>query len=236
MSEEDTKATQGEQEATPTPTAKPTRKRKSALMQAMQEQDEALKGGTPPQNSDASVQGSNAVQSGITSQDIETPSSIETPVQNIDVPQNINTPQDSQEVQEGAPPQDSREDEEAAHSQGPQKGKEVIGGTPPQNSTKTVDKSAIPQNSTKTQKGKEVIESKKVQKVVEPQKGKEVLEGEGPQDQEEEALEKVTFYIPASLLEKLEDKVYEYKKRTKVRRANRNDIVRLLLEQHLDSV
>jgi len=47
----------------------------------------------------------------------------------------------------------------------------------------------------------------------------------------EEKLEKVTFYITLLQLEKLEDMVYEYKKRTRVRRANRNDIIRILIDQ-----
>ncbi len=64
--------------------------------------------------------------------------------------------------------------------------------------------SAIPQNSTPPQNSKE------------------------PQD---EVLEKVSFYITASQLNRLYDLVNEYRKRTGIRKVNRNDIIRLILDQ-----
>ena len=57
---------------------------------------------------------------------------------------------------------------------------------------------------------------------------------EKPQD---EALEKVSFYITAGQLNRLYDLVNEYRKRTGIRKVNRNDIIRLILDQtNLDHI
>ncbi len=53
----------------------------------------------------------------------------------------------------------------------------------------------------------------------------------GKPQEDEEALEKVSFYITTSQLNKLYDLVNEYRKRTGVRKVNRNDIIRLIIDQ-----
>ncbi len=67
-----------------------------------------------------------------------------------------------------------------------------------------------------------------------PQSSTTPQNGEEPQD---EALEKVSFYITASQLNRLYDLVNEYRKRTGIRKVNRNDIIRLILDQtNLDHI
>lgn len=67
-----------------------------------------------------------------------------------------------------------------------------------------------------------------------PQSSTTPQNSEEPQD---EALEKVSFYITASQLNRLYDLVNEYRKRTGIRKVNRNDIIRLILDQtNLDHI
>lgn len=131
-----------------------------------------------------------------------------TPVQESDAVLHGVTPQDATTVQEGSTLQSGTavQDREA-----------VTHGVAPQNIVTPVQEGVTPQS------------GKKVQSVKAATEGKEVLDSETSED--EEALEKVTFYITLVQLEKLEDMVHEYKKRTRVRRANRNDIIRTLIDQ-----
>jgi len=67
-----------------------------------------------------------------------------------------------------------------------------------------------------------------------PQNSTTPQNGEEPHD---EALEKVSFYITTSQLNRLYDLVNEYRKRTGIRKVNRNDIIRLILDQtNLDHI
>src|ERR1041385_991367 len=180
------------------------RKRGSALIQAMNERDEALKAGNilSDQHSTES-QESSAPQS---SKEVQAQRSI-SPDQYRVKPQESDAPQNGKEVQAHQPTgmnpplfdekvkasiTDSQHHEER-EKRGPSSSQEE--------ETKQIDR----QHSSKIDNQEESILIK----------------------DPEEKLEKVTFYITLPQLEKLEDMVYEYKKRTKVRRANRNDIIRI---------
>ncbi len=214
------------------PPKKPKGRRKSALFQAMREQDEALQEGEEPQSSDTSVQEGDAVKNGVTPLGSTAPQGSEKVQEGNKGVQESTAPQDRGEVQQGNTPQSSTtvlDRQKVQGSTAPQGSEKVEDSKVPQSSIEVID-STEKEESTAPQNGKNVVVREEVRQGVAQQEGKEVLQGEvGEVD--EEALEKVTFYITLSQLEKLEDMVHTYKKRTKVRRANRSDIIRSLIDQ-----
>ena len=175
------------------------RKRGSALIQAMNERDEALKAGnTSSDQYRVQPQESDAPQNG---EEVQAQRSISSDQYRVQ-PQESDAPQNGEEVQAHQPTGMKMSSTDSQHHEEREK-------RSPSSSWEEETKQIEKQYRSKIDTDEESVLIK----------------------DPEEKLEKVTFYIPLSQLEKLEDMVYEYKKRTRVRRANRNDIIRILIEQ-----
>jgi hypothetical protein len=203
------------------------RKRGSALIQAMNERDEALKAGnTLLDQHSAEPQESGIPQS---SKEVQGQGNILLDQHSAE-PQESGVLQSSKEVQGQGNILLDQHSAEPQESDVPQSGKEVQAYQPtgmnPPFSNEKIEMSTVNLQSHEEREKRSLTFSQEGEK-----KQIDSHENLNLKGDTEEKVEKVTFYITLSQLEKLEDMVYEYKKRTKVRRANRNDIIRILIDQ-----